>query len=293
MASSRTKSDHKREHNLSREGADKVVHHNPETHDTQATPYADVNALLHLLLTSVQTVLGSHFVGMYIHGSAASGDLDAARSDIDFLVVTTDELPQEMLRALPEMHARIYASGLPWATKLEGSYIPQSALRRYDPTRAWHPALRVDGSFDVDHHASDWIIQRHVIREQAIVLAGPEPKTLIDPVSPNDLRRAALGILHEWWLPQLDDTSRLRSPEYQAYAVLTMCRALYTLHHATIVPKPVAARWAQQSLDQRWAPLVDKALAWRPSVQADHLHETLDFIRYTLEQAQQFEVPGD
>ncbi len=229
---------------------------------------------------------------MYVHGSAARGTLNPVSSDIDFLVVTADELPEEMIPALREMHARIYASGLPWATKLEGSYIPQNALRRYDPARACHPALRVDGSFDVDHHASDWIIQRHVLREQAIVLAGPHPQTLIDPVTPEDLKRAALGILHEWWLPQLQDISRLRSPEYQAYAVLTMCRILYTLKHGTVVPKPVAALWARASLDGCWVPLIKAALAWRPDVQVDHLHGTLDFIRYTLERAGHFDTPA-
>ena len=262
-------------------------------HGAQATPYADVNAALHLLLAGVQEVLARHFIGMYIHGSAATGDLNPARSDVDFLVVTDDELSQDTLRSLEEMHVRIHASGLPWATKLEGSYIPQHALRRYDPTRAWHPALRVDGSFHVDHHASDWIIQRHVIREQAIVLAGPHPKTLIDPLEPDELRRAALGILLEWWLPQLRDTTRLRSPEYQAYAVLTMCRVLYTLQHGAVVPKAIAARWAQETLGEPWVALVEWALAWPRNAQSDHLRETLALIRHTLERARHFGLAAD
>jgi hypothetical protein len=43
--------------------------------------------------------------------------------------------------------------------------------------------------------------------------------------------------------------------EYQAYAILTMCRALYTLQHGTVVSKSVAARWAQEVLGERWAAL--------------------------------------
>ncbi|MFX1412149.1 MAG: nucleotidyltransferase domain-containing protein, partial [Promethearchaeota archaeon] len=85
---------------------------------THPTPYPDVNAVLHMLLSGVQTVLGDQFVGMYVFGSLASGDFEPQRSDIDFLVVTTDELPEEMLPALEAMHARITASGLKWATKL-------------------------------------------------------------------------------------------------------------------------------------------------------------------------------
>ena len=262
-------------------------------HVTHPTPYPDVNAVLHVLLSGVQTILGNHFIGMYVHGSLASGDFDPQRSDIDSVVVTADELPDEMLPALEAMHARITASGLKWATKLEGSYIPQHALRRYDPAHARHPSIRVDGSLGVDQHASDWVIQRHIIREQGIVVAGPAPQTLIDPVQPNDLWRAVQGILREWWSPQLHDPTRLHSSEYQAYAILTMCRALYTLQYGIVVSKPVAARWAQEALGERWAALIERALAWRHDAQLDNLNETLDFIRYTLERGQQFEIPTD
>jgi len=71
-----------------------------------------------------------------------------------------------------------------------------------------------------------------------------------------------------------------------SYAVLTMCRALYTLQHGAVVSKPVAARWAQAALGERWAALIERASAWRPGAQSDHLDETLDFIRYTLERGQ-------
>ena len=261
-------------------------------HATDPTSYPDVNAVLRVLLSRVQAVLGDYFIGMYVHGSAASGELDSQRSDIDFLVVTADELPDEMLLALAAMHDRITMSGLTWAAKLEGSYIPQQALRRYDPNHSHHPALRVDGSFDVDGHGSDWVIQRHIIREKGIVVAGPSPQTLIDPVQPDELRQAELETLREWWAPQIYDHSRLQDREYQAYAVLTMCRALYMLEHGTVVSKPIAARWAQEALSDRWAVLIEQALAWPQGSQLDEMDETLDLIRYTLELAEQHAEPG-
>jgi hypothetical protein len=192
------------------------------------------------------------------------------------------------------MHARITAGGLKWATRLEGSYIPQCALRRYDPTRSHHPALRMDGSFDIDGHGSEWVIQRHVIREHGIVLAGPPPQTLIDPIQPDDLRRAVRGLLREWWAPQLQNPFRLHSGDYRAYAILTMCRALYTLRYGTVVSKPLAARWAQEALGKRWAALIERALAWRHDAPSPgSLNETLDLIRYTLERSQEFEIHAD
>jgi hypothetical protein len=179
---------------------------------------------------------------------------------------------------------------LKWAAKLEGSYIPLSALRCYDPAHAVHPALRVDGSFDLDFHASDWIIQSYTLREQGIVLVGPVPQVLIDPILPGDLRRAAHGILREWWEPMLPDPFRLRSREYQAYAALTMCRILYTLKHGMVVSKPVAVRWAFRFLDEPWVSLIEQALAWPSGPQPDRLSETLALIRYTLERSRAFET---
>jgi hypothetical protein len=257
------------------------------------TPYPDVNAVLDGLLSDVQTVLGDHFSGMYLYGSLASGDFDPHRSDIDFLVVTTGELPDEIIPALEAMHMRILSSGLKWASKLEGSYLPQHALRRYNPDDPPRPAIN-EGRFYLDCHRSDWVIQRHIIREHGLTLAGPSPRDLIDPVQPDDLRQAVRGILVEWWSPILHDPARLSTSEYQAFGVLTMCRALHTLQHGIIASKPAAARWAQAALGEPWAALIEYALAWQRDMPWDaHLDQTLDFVRYTLDRARQSEIPAD
>lgn len=247
------------------------------------TPYPEINALLSSFGASVQELLGDYFVGFILHGSLASGEFVPQRSDIDFVVVTAAELPSEILESLVGMHAHIKASGIKWAAKLEGSYIPMDALRKYDPASTLYPALRVDGSFGIDRHGIDWVIQRHVIREQGIALEGPDPHTLISPVSTADLQHAARETLREWWLPQLVDHSRLRSREYQAYATLTMCRALYTLKFGSVVTKSRAAQWAQAALPQRYMALIKSALAWPEGGQDDRLGEILDFIRASLD----------
>jgi hypothetical protein len=257
-----------------------------DSSSVRPTPYPSVNAILGVLLSGVKDTLGNRFIGLYLYGSLSSGDFDPERSDIDFLVVTDGELPDEMLASLAAMHARIAAGGSPWAKRFEGSYIPQQALRRYDPDHAQHPSIGVDWSFGVNGHGSDWIIQRYVIREQGVVVAGPPPQPLIDPVLQDDLRRAVLETLHGWWAEQLRHQVHLQTREYQAYAVLTMCRALYTLEKGVIVSKPVAARWAQHALDARWAGLIERALAWREEDGIDDLQETLEFIRYALERSQ-------
>ena len=253
------------------------------TLETQITPYADVNEVLEELLAGAQKILGKQFVGMILYGSLASGDFNPETSDIDFLIVTSEALSDELISELKTMHEYLWKRNLKWAKKLEGRYLPTNEMRRHDPSYPPRPCLNEE-HFYLAREESDWIIQRHIIREQGLSLAGSNPKTLIDPVAPSEIIGAIAGYLREWWKPMLDQPARLDSSEYQSYAVLSMCRALYTLEHGAIASKPVSAHWAQQKWGERWSGIIDLALAWRPNAQLELKNNALDFIRFTLEQ---------
>jgi hypothetical protein len=49
-------------------------------------------------------------------------------------------------------------------------------------------------------------------------------------------------------------------PSYRIYAVLTLCRILYSFSKGTIVSKPRAVRWAIKTLPREWRGLIDQAL---------------------------------
>ncbi len=252
----------------------------------QPTPYPLVNGLLQSLRDGIQAILGEQLVGLYLYGSLALGDFDPRKSDIDFLAATRAELRGEPLAALQVFHRHFAQGSSPWADELEGSYIPLAALRRYDPADTHHPHLDrgSGGALSVEQHDTDWIVQRYSLREYGVTLLGPAPRALIDPISPDELRQAVRDLLW-WWQLQLRDTSRVQTPGYQAYAVLSMCRIRYTLREGCILSKPQAARWAQQFLGQPYAVLIERALAWQPGQSLDCLPETLDFIRDTLREA--------
>jgi len=255
---------------------------------TQPSIFPDVNEVLNLLHSNAKEILKDQFVGMYLYGSLSSGDFNPASSDIDFLIVTTNSLSEQTIAKLEAMHKQIWATGLKWAGKLEGAFVPKDLIHRHDPNGSPCPAVN-EGKFYVAGLGSDWIIQRHIIREHGTVLAGPDPKTLIDVVSPDLIRTAIIGILNEWWFPMLEDPSWLRDhkseSEYRAFAVITMCRVLHALEYGTIVSKPKAIEWALTKLDDPWKLLVDKAVAASQHNGTDIiLDETLDFIRFTRDQ---------
>jgi len=247
------------------------------------TAFPDVNSLIGSFSSQVREILGDQLTGMYLCGSLALGDFNPHKSDIDFVVATAGKLPDELFESLKSMHEKIAGYPSKWALEIEGSYLPQRSLRRYDPSDSHHPHLsRGSGLLAIEQHDTDWLIQYYILRERGVILYGPEPKSLIDPISPEDLQAAVLGLLW-WWEFQLKDTSRVEKSPYQAYAVLSMCRILYTLQSGRIVSKPEAACWVMSALGGRWAQLIDKALNWQPGTLLDRLDDTLDFIRYTLE----------
>lgn len=251
------------------------------------TPYTEVNQILGMLCENTKKILKEQFIGMYLYGSLATGDFTLQSSDIDFLVVTDDFLPEEVIAQLKSMHERLWASGLKWAAKLEGAYLPKDIIRCYKPDTPICPTVN-EGQFYLAGQGSDWVIQRHVIREYGAHLEGPDPKTLIEPISPDQIRQAVLGTLREWWFPLLSNPIWLseRGGEYHAYAVLSMCRALHALQHGTIVSKPVAANWAGGKFPER-QPIIKKALISQHTPQNGFLSEALEFIHFARNQATQ------
>ncbi len=261
------------------------------------TPYADVNLVLRAFLSRIRAILGDRFVAMYAYGSLALGNFDPCSSDIDIVVATDGEISEQHFEALREMHARFDAGDSPWATEVEAIYIPRDALRRYDPDRARHPHIQRGETLVMDRIDSGWVPLLHIIREHGIVLAGPDPRALIDPVDPQDVRRAVAPLAESWFGPALRDPSLLRRRASQVFLVLTLCRILYTFEYGAVVSKPVAARWAQGLSDGRWAALIERALAWRKDVESqdtpddDEIRDTQAFIEYALSRCRQLDHP--
>lgn len=265
--------------------------------NTSPTPYPEVNTVLNVLLPDVQSILGEQFIGMYLYGSLAYSGFDRD-SDVDYVVVTREELPEELFSALQDMHMRIAKLDSWCATQLEGSYIPQQALRHFDPVRVLYLHLdrgreeRLHRMQIEDAHLSrawwgGWVLLRSVLWGNGITLAGPDPKTLLEPVPPDELKEANLATLKEWMRPLLKKPTELENSGYQSYFVLTLCRILYTHEHGIIVPKQTAARWAQETLGEPWASLIERAWTGRqnPGMKAprEEIKKTQDFIRCTLE----------
>lgn len=257
------------------------------------TAYPEVNAMLQELLERAQAILKDHFIGMYLDGSLASGDFDQD-SDIDFVIVTDEDVTEVYFSALQAMHARLATLESAYAVQLEGSYISRHALRRYDPLHALHPNIErgAGEQLKMAHHGDAWVIHRSILRACGITVLGPAPQTLIDPISPADLRQAMLPILSSWATHIRQTPTQIKQRGYQSYIVLSLCRMLYTLQHGAVVSKPVAARWAQATFGEQWAALIERAWDGRhnpgSAASSEDVNRTVAFIDFAQNYSRQF-----
>ncbi len=247
------------------------------------TPYPDINELLDSLLQQIRSILGDKLVGLYLYGSLVTGDFDYDISDIDLLAVTSYDLNPAEFDRLQQMHNDIAGQNKQWDNRIEVAYISAAALKTYKTHTSQIAIISPGEPFHIKEAGKDWAINWYSVREKGVALYGPPPQTIIDPITKLEFIQIVIDQTRQWsgWL------DNIKSRPYQAYAILTMCRALYAYKHGDQVSKKQAALWAQQELPE-WSLLISNALAWREAYrdqEVDHkatLPETIRFVRFVI-----------
>ncbi|WP_051515968.1 aminoglycoside adenylyltransferase domain-containing protein [Candidatus Blastococcus massiliensis] len=252
------------------------------------TPFPELDALVVELVERAREILGSSFVGAYLQGSAALGDLDEA-SDCDFLVPVRGPIDPEQEAGLRRLHDEIPTRLGQWSTELEGSYPEETELRSVRSLgRPWLYIDRGSREMQWSTHCNTEVV-RWILRERGITLAGPDPRTLVDEV-PGDLLRARMRTEIPRFLTELQTWTTFDIAWAQRYAVATYCRMLQTLHSGRVTSKRAALLWGREALDPGWEPLLtqvleDRPLPWDAPPRPGSVAETLRFARYAEELA--------
>ncbi|MBT3189562.1 MAG: DUF4111 domain-containing protein [Anaerolineae bacterium] len=195
------------------------------------------------------------------------------------------KLSDEIISALEGMHASLKEVDVKWWYQLEGSYTPKENMRRYNPEDGPYSSVH-EGNFYLAGHESHWIIQCYLLRKNAVIVEGINPATFIDPVGTEDIHGAILEFLNEWWIPMLENPVKLEKQDYQAYAILTMCRMLYTFENDEIASKPASAKWVQGNFG-KWHDLIEWALNWKEDAGLGKKKETVALMQFTVDFSEQ------
>jgi len=215
-----------------------------------------VIALLQELTAHLPVVLGRNLVGIYIYGSLTQGSFNSKRSDVDCIVVTNRELSDSQFRRLGAWLGRAPESN-PWAARLQILFLIKDEILTMDSKGC----LFQFGRFERSGSDGNPIIWMNVL-ESGLVLYGPRPESFVPAITPEILFQALereLGYLREE-ISEKPESEWRNDASYRAYAVLTLCRILYSFSKGTIVSKPRAAKWAIKNLPEEWNQIILQAL---------------------------------
>ncbi len=244
----------------------------------QPTSYPHVNDALNHLLAQLQTILADKFVGLYLYGSLVTGDFDDASSDIDLLTVLTSDLEAREFDALNKMQAAFVLNNPHWENRLEIAYVSLHALETFKTQTSTIGVISPGEPFHLKDAGRDWLMNWYMVREKGATLFGSTPDRIIEAISKAEFIEAVKAYVREWqdWFDE-----GVKTRPSQAYAILTMCRAMYTVQNGEQVSKKRAAVWAQKELPE-WATLIGEALLWRKNWKDDADHAA------TLPEARRF-----
>ncbi|MCR4329182.1 MAG: DUF4111 domain-containing protein [Candidatus Roizmanbacteria bacterium] len=264
------------------------------------TDYPELDKVFYELAYAYKMALGENFVGLYIQGSLAVGDFDMT-SDVDFTVIINHDLTEEEVRKVQEVHTKFINRDIRWVKHLEYSFFPLPKFKihssRFENGKENNTEERKLWYFDNGHKEierndhDNTLVVRWEVREKGITVLGPDPKTLIDPVTPDDLRKE-IKEFHEVWTPGfLANPDEWENRFYQVFFVLHFCRALQDLEEGKITSKKEAMEWGKKNLDSKWHDLIDYSWNERKDENisnkqpANHERwlETLEFVKYALE----------
>lgn len=225
----------------------------------QATGYPEVDTLLRELLARIQAVLGAKLGGLYLYGSLTLGDFDLAISDVDLLAVIGATLDAAELGGLERMHQEFAAAHPRWDNRIEVQYATQDYLKTFRSQPGQLAVISPGEPFHVIEAGSAWLVNWYAVQAYGKALYGPAPATYIGPIGTAEFVSAVRAQARAWGEYV---TRTAGSRPYQGYAILTLCRALYTCTTGQQGSKQQAAAWATQRLPE-WAGLINSALAWR------------------------------
>ena len=248
---------------------------------SQPTCWPAVNTLLRRLASEIRLILEP--TGLYLYGSLTTGDFDPKNSDVDLMAAATSEISDQQFERLKQMHNNVVRDNPEWFDRIEVAYVSLETLRTPWSSRARIAIISPGEPFEFKEAGKEWLVNWYTVRQTGLTLSGPAPETIIAPISQAEFVKLIREHANKWgdWVHQ----EWARKRKGQAYAILSMCRALYTIRHKEQVSKRRAALWAQKQLP-KWADLIGRALVWREAEEiepidhaATHL-ETVWFVNF-------------
>ena len=202
-------------------------------------------------------ILQGNLVGIYLWGSLTYDAFDETCSDVDCVALTRQDLDDREFAELDHWF-QSKAEQNRWGRRTEMRFVIDK--EQLDKTSRCCGYYQYTGK--LIRHGSDGnaIIWMNV-GQCGITLWGMDAKSVAPRVT-DDCLNDGLQLELNYLTHDLASNAGSRSREafvYNAYAVLTACRILYTAKHRTLASKEQACRWATETVAPKWRPIIQTA----------------------------------
>ena len=214
----------------------------------------DLSDLFQQMTTDFSAILRGNLVGIYLWGSLTYEAFDETCSDVDCIVVTSRDLDDREFSELDNWFKNVGEHNR-WVKRIEMRFVIDKEF--LDKTSRCCGFYHYTGK--LVRHGSDGnpIIWMN-IGQSGITLWGKEAKLIAPGISDqclNDALLLELNYLREGLASNVGDQTD-KAFVYNAYAVLTACRILYSAHHRALVTKYQAYAWAMETVPSMWAAII-------------------------------------
>jgi predicted nucleotidyltransferase len=221
---------------------------------------ASPEELLSRLAATLREELADELLSLSVYGSWVAGDFKLGRSDLDLLAVLAHDPDEATLARLTALHGVMSAEAPEWDNHVEVDYVSADAIEAVlAGDRQQHSMVRISPGEPIHilsanrHYLLNW----RAARDHDHGIIGRSPVDVLPPI-PDDLVREVVIEHARQWPAWLGDA---RTPGFQAYAVLTMCRVLAFLRTGRQWSKHMAAVSEQEHMPE-WRGLISWADDW-------------------------------
>lgn len=251
------------------------------------TQYPDIDTLIQELSEVMSTTLGDQLKGLYLFGSLVFGDFDQHTSDIDLLAMTTDEISDQQLADLRNIHDNFAAKHPEWNDRIEVDYVSLKGMKNFKDATCRIARIAPGDPLGYQDMNIDWLMDWYMVLRYGQTVLGPSPDNYIPDISRQEFIDSLKSYAPVW----VENVKEAHHVGYQSYIILSLCRSLYVYEHGEQVSKIQAAQWASQKYPE-WAAFIKNALVWKGSPDKSNSPETRaqteEFVTFALAEAQKY-----
>lgn len=232
-----------------------------------------INPLLIEYESKLKVSFGNKIFGVYLYNSVALGAFDSNKSDIDFVTILNEEFKSEDIVILSNIHREL-DDRFKYAKRMEGMYITIDKVGKINANITPYIFFENNKLHDYGYYDINYVTW-WTLKNNGIAVNSPEINILKINVEWDNIIETMNYNLNKYWKNKLSNNFIFLADYWVEFAVLTLCRILYTLENKEIASKLECTKYMIDNLPENFRLVIQEALRIRD----DTSKKSLCFLR--------------